>query len=135
MTKILSRQFLNIVIPYTTFDTIMEIGGKYSSDALALYCRLLIQVQLQGSTVTRSTATFLQSALGWTESRYKNAKKVLTDGGFIRSVPVKNDDGVIDSWNIEVMSLIEGVEVKNPSGFVEPKQKQEPLNKGKLSRR
>lgn len=130
LTRIKGNALSNIVIPFSTFSYIVEDNesGAGSTDALAVYCRLLMQVQMQGSTITHSTNTFMEKALGFTESRYKKAKAILVSKGLIRSVANKDEEGRIVSWDVEVLFIIDWELVSKP------KEKEKPLKQAKLSR-
>lgn len=100
-----------ITIPHSTFALFFAEESSFS-DAFALYYRYIQQVQMQGTSVTKSTDNFMQAALNFGNNRLSKAKKQLIDMGLIRPVPIRWEDGRVNEWKLEVFIVNEGEEVR-----------------------
>ena len=73
---------------FYTYDRIIEEGGNYWPDALALYIKLIKQTRIQQTNQTYSLDSFLENWLGWGYKRLKNAKNVLKSLGLIDNLDI-----------------------------------------------
>ncbi len=95
-----------ITIPYSVFIELME-GEESNADAFAVYYRLLMQVQMQGNSLTESNDKFMKVAMNMGWSRYAKAKALLIKKGLIKCQPVRDDKGRIISHLLEVFTIVE----------------------------
>ena len=100
---------------FYTYDRIIEEGGNYWPDALALYIKLIKQTRIQQTNQTYSLDSFLENWLGWGYKRLKNAKNVLKSLGLIDNLDIRDKSGKITWHYVRVNFLINENKVRTSS--------------------
>ena len=98
-----------------TYDRIIEEGGNYWPDALALYIKLIKQTRIQQTNQTYSLDSFLENWLWWWYKRLKNAKNVLKSLGLIDNLDIRDKSGKIAWHYVRVNFLINENKVRTSS--------------------
>ena len=100
---------------FYTYDRIIEEGGNYWPDALALYIKLIKQTRIQQTNQTYSLDSFLENWLWWWYKRLKNAKNVLKSLGLIDNLDIRDKSGKIAWHYVRVNFLINENKVRTSS--------------------
>lgn len=100
---------------FYTYDRIIEEGGNYWPDALALYIKLIKQTRIQQTNQTYSLDSFLENWLWWGYKRLKNAKNVLKSLGLIDYIDIRDKNGKIAWHYVRVNFLINENKVRTSS--------------------
>ena len=100
---------VNDIIPITADVYSSLIQEKNGGDCMMLYIRFIMQMRMQNNTLTRSTDSFMMTAMGWGDARYRNAKNPLKELGLIKTTPIRGEDGCINEWGVEVMACTSDV--------------------------
>lgn len=100
---------------FYTYDRIIEEGGNYWPDALALYIKLIKQTRIQQTNQTYSLDSFLENWLWWGYKRLKNAKNVLKSLGLIDNLDIRDKSGKITWHYVRVNFLINENKVRTSS--------------------
>lgn len=94
-----------VIFNEITFNRLWELGP----DAYLLYSFYYKAAKFQKNRNPWATNEFAMKGLKWGKDRFKKAKGLLRDNGFIKDTKIKGKDGKIIKWVIELKYLQQSV--------------------------
>jgi len=90
---------------------------KLSSDATNLYLFYIKNAKIQETNSIYSTDSFCKKGLNWGEKRFRSAKTILANEGFIEQITKRDEKGIILGHYIKIHYLSGNKRVEKPNNI------------------
>ena len=99
-----------VIFNEITFNRLWDLGP----DAYLLYSFYYKAAKFQKNKQPWANNAFAMKGLAWGKDRFKKAKSLLRDNGFLEDLPIRESDGKIQKWVVKLNYLQQTIKGSPP---------------------